>query len=82
MKAASVRCADEFLIRGALSNGETPDPVVERCDNHGTALCRMTHPNPPRRRWSSRAHKGFQHACAAHLETLAPEPKCPTECAA
>jgi hypothetical protein len=23
-------------IRGALSNGETPDPVVERGDDHGT----------------------------------------------
>src|SRR5262245_2084984 len=42
----------------------------------------MTHPNPPRRHWSSRVHKGFQHACAGHLETLAAEPRCPTECAA
>src|SRR5262245_8514892 len=27
---------DKLFIRGALSNGETPDPVVERRDNHWT----------------------------------------------
>src|SRR5262245_25110045 len=42
----------------------------------------MTHPSRLRRHWSSRAHKGFQHAYAGDLETSAAEPRCPTECAA